>query len=152
MPIKLTWDDLIIQNIAIEDARTWLGFWSGWTTGRVAPVFMSKFGDWFLRRSDGSTDALSVIEGTYSTVAATPEEFLALANTQTWQEEHLLSLVVYQLHERGIIPQQGQCYGFAPHPAWSGDADIEQVIVMPISVWQRICADILSSQRPPTNE
>ncbi len=152
MPIKLTWDDLIIQNIAPEDARTWLGYWSGWVPGSAAPVFMSKFGDWFLRRPDGSTDELSVIDGTYSAIASTPEEFLALANTQTWQEEHLLSLDVYQLHERGIIPQQGQCYGLAPHPAWSGRMELEHVIVMEIGAWQKICADILSSQRPGTNK
>ncbi len=33
-----------------------------------------------------------------------------------WQEEHLLSWLVYQLHEDGKIPGIGQCYGFAPHP------------------------------------
>ena len=61
MSLKLTWDDLLIQNLAEVDARTWLGYWSPWVTGRVAPVFMSKFGDWFLRRPDGGTDELSVI-------------------------------------------------------------------------------------------
>jgi hypothetical protein len=50
--------------------------------GTVSPVFISKFGDWFLRRPDGRTDELSVIEGTYSPVAATPEEFSSLVNTQ----------------------------------------------------------------------
>ena len=55
---------------------------------------MSKFGDWFLRRPDGGTDELSVIEGTYTSIASTPEEFKSLVNAKNWQETHLLSLQV----------------------------------------------------------
>lgn len=113
--------------------------------GRIAPIFMSKFGDWFLRRPDGGTDELSVIEGTYSSVAFTPEEFTRLVNTQEWQEKHLLSFQVAQLHERGIIPAAGQCYAFTPHPAWVGRIDLERVMLMDIGVWQHICAQLFQS-------
>ncbi len=140
MATKLTWNDLLIENISDSDSETWLGYWSGMVTGRVAPVFMSKFGDWFLRRPDGGTDELSVIEGTYRTVASTPDEFGSLVNIQTWQEEHLLSLQVAQLHERGIVPSGEQCYAFAPHPVWVGRIDISTVMLMDINVWQHICA------------
>src|SRR5438045_7718969 len=99
MSSKLTWDDLLIQSISESDARTWLGYWSGMVGGRVAPVFMSKFGDWFLRRPDGGTDELSVIEGTYLSIASSPEEFASLVNTQTWQEQHLLSYHVARSEE-----------------------------------------------------
>jgi hypothetical protein len=137
---KLTWDDLLIHNFPVSDARTWLGYWAGMVSGKVAPVFMSKFGDWFLRRPDGGTDELSVMEGTYSSVASTPEEFASLVNSQPWQEQHLLSFHVAQLHERGLVPQAGQCYAFAPHPAFLGRIDIERVMLMDIGVWQHICA------------
>lgn len=142
MPLKLTWDDLLIQNLTDSDVRTWLSYWPSRVTGQVTPVFMSQFGDWFLRRPDGGTDELSVIDGTYSSVACTPDEFLSLVNTQAWQEEHLLSLQVYQLHERGMIPQGGQCYGFSPHPALTGHIDIQQAMLFDIGVWQNICAQI----------
>ncbi|MBE7463853.1 MAG: DUF1851 domain-containing protein [Planctomycetes bacterium] len=147
MSTKLTWDDLLIQSLSESDARTWLGYWSGMVGGRVAPVFMSKFGDWFLRRPDGGTDELSVIEGTYSQVASTPKEFVSFVNTQSWQEQHLLSYQVAQLHERGIIPQPGQCYAFAPHPALLGRIDVERVMLMDIGVWQSICAQHFQSVR-----
>ena len=144
MPLKLTWDDLLIQKLSESDARTWLDHWSGRITGRVAPVFMSKFGDWFFRRPDGGTDEFSVIDGTYSSVASTPEQFSSLVNTQSWQEHHLLSLQIMQLHERGIIPQVGQCYGFAPHPVLTGRIDIERAMLFDIGVWQQICAQVFS--------
>src|ERR1041385_1777642 len=92
--MKLTWDDLTIQSISPEDAQTWIAPWSHLLTGQFAPVFMSMFGDWFLRRPDGSTDELSVIEGTLQRVAATPEEFVATVNRIEWQEQHLLSFQI----------------------------------------------------------
>jgi hypothetical protein len=60
MSLKLTWDDLLIQDISESNAYIWLGYWPHWATGKVARVFMSKFSDWFLRRPDGATDKLSV--------------------------------------------------------------------------------------------
>ncbi len=145
MPHKLTWDDLLIQKFHEPDTWKWLGYWSGKVDGQVAPVFMSKFGDWFLRRPDGSTDELSIIEGTYSKIASTPEEFTRLVNTQVWQEQHLLSRLIAQLYERGMIPPDGKCYGFAPHPALIGRIDIGRATLMNIEVWQWICAQHFNS-------
>ena len=145
MQKKLTWDDLLIQKLSESEVSSWLGFWSGMVSGKVAPVFMSKFGDWFLRRPDGGTDELSVIEGTYSSIASTPEEFDKLVNTQEWQEQHLLSIQVAQLHERGVIPGAGQCYAFAPHPALIGRIEVERVMIMDIRIWQHICAEHFQS-------
>lgn len=147
MQIKLTWDDLLIQNFSETDARAWLGCWSEKVPARVAPVFMSKFGDWFLRLPDGRTDELSVIGGTYETVALTPDEFTKLVNTPEWQEKHLMSFFVLKLHERGMIPKQGQCYGFAPHPIWVGRIELEQAMLMDIRVWQHICAQSVEVRR-----
>jgi hypothetical protein len=70
---------------------------------------------------------------------------MGLVNSQDWQEEHLLSLIVFQLHERNIVPSEGQCYGFAPHPMLSGRIDINDVLIMPIGAWQSICAQTLGS-------
>jgi Domain of unknown function (DUF1851) len=111
---------------------------------RVAPVFMSKFGDWLLRRPDGSTVELSVIDGTFETVARTPEEFAANVNTQKWQEVHLLSAQVHELHQQGKIPGSGQCYGFAPHPVFTGKLELSTVMILDILVWQSICAQVFA--------
>ena len=134
MSSKLTWDDLLIQNMAGPDVRAWLGYWSGMVSGMVAPVFMSKFGNWFLRRPDGSTEELSVIEGTYSTVASTPEQFALLVKTPAWQEEFLLSTQIALLHERG------QYYAFATLPTKLGRIEMEGVVLMEIGQWQQRCA------------
>lgn len=146
MAIQLGWDDLLIQNLQQRECERWLSHWSGWVLGRVLPLYMSKFGDWFLRQPDGSTSELSVLEGTYKIIASTPDEFVGLINSQEWQQEHLLSRLVLQLHERNIIPAEGQCYGFAPHPILSGRIVTNDALIMPIGAWQYVCADMLAPQ------
>ena len=147
MPLKLTWDDLLIQNITPAEAARCLGMWDHLVHGRVAPIFMSKFGDWFLRRPDGGTIALSVLEGTVETIAGTPEEFSASVNTQDWQELRLLSLQVHELHERGLVPGPGKCFGFAPHPVFTGKINVSTAMVMDIPVWQSICSQLFAPKK-----
>lgn len=150
MATRLGWDDLLIQNLLMKDCHEWLGQWSGVVSGQIAPVYMSKFGDWFLRHPDGGTSELSVLEGTYSRIASTPNEFMALVNSQGRQEDHLLSLLVYQLHERRIIPAEGQCYGFAPHPLLTGRIDVNQAMVVEIGAWQAVCAATIALKEGTT--
>jgi hypothetical protein len=145
MTHKLIWDDLLIQSISPEIAAGCLAMWRPLVQGRVAPVFMSKFGDWFLRRPDGNTAELSVIEGTFNTISRTPEEFSSCVNTQEWQEVHLLSRQVHELHQRGLVPGPGQCYAFAPHPAFTGKLELGTVMLMDIVVWQSICAQLFAA-------
>ena len=140
MTIQLTWDDLLIQNVSPDDAAAWIAEWSALVSGRFFPVFLSKFGDWFLRRPDGTTELLDVLEGTLTTIASTPTEFDAMVNEVQWQEEHLLSWLVYQLHEDGKIPRSGQCYGFAPHPQLGGQIDRRNVMILDTIVCQSICS------------
>jgi hypothetical protein len=145
MSERLGWNDLIIQPLDGPEARAWLQRWTGIVSGQVAPILMSMFGDWYLRRPDGTTDELSVIEGTCVRVASTYEEFWSLVNAQAWQEDHLLSWLVFDLHQRGLIPKAGQCYGFAPHPLISGAIKAEHAMVMQIGAWQSICAQLVAS-------
>jgi len=146
LTLQLNWQDLITENIPTELAKQSLAEWSWLVGGQCAPLFLSKFGDWFLRRPDGSTQLLDVLEGNLSTIAATPDEFQALVNNREWQEERLLSQLIYNLHAKGVIPEAGQCYGFAPHPALSGRIDSNDVILIDVRVWQSICSQVFSEQ------
>ncbi|HYE74906.1 MAG TPA: T6SS immunity protein Tdi1 domain-containing protein [Blastocatellia bacterium] len=140
MALKLTWDDLLIQNFPKDKAASWISEWAPLISGTFYPVFMSKFGDWFLRRPDGTIELLDVLEGTLQTIARTESEFVARVNNVQWQEEYLLSWLVYQLHEDGKIPAEGECYGFAPHPTFGGQLNRQNVMVLEIGVWQSICS------------
>jgi hypothetical protein len=147
---RLTWADLIIEDITPNQFRDWLAPWAGVVTGPVAPAFLSKFGFWFLRRQSGHVEMLDVFTGQLDRVAETYEEFIGEVNEQWWQEAYLFSELVYQLHQAGKVPGPGQCYALAPHPALggpnpaSGDTiDPRFVLVVDVRVWQFLCAQSL---------
>lgn|GEM_PF-2182484 len=139
MPIKLTWSDLIIEDADWGELAGFLREWNWLLSGDVAPVFLSMFGDWLLRRRDDSVQKLDVLEGTLTTVADSYGEFRERVNTPEWQEEHLLSRLVYDLHGRGLVPAKGQCYSVAPHPVFGGRLEPEFIQVVDIPVWQSLC-------------
>lgn len=144
--LKLTWSDLLVQEVAPEDLMSWLGPWSQVIGGPVALEFINKFGVWFLRRPEGPIDMLDVLSGDLVRVAESHDQFVGLVNTQAWQETYLLSKLVYQLHQEGKIPAADQCYALAPHPAFGtpnpmqGEpVDTKHVMVLPIKIWQHFC-------------
>jgi hypothetical protein len=151
--MALTWHDLIIEDITPEQFQQWIEPWMGVIDGRVAPAFVSKFGTWFLRRPEGHVEMLDVFTGTVDRIADSYEEFVEEVNQRWWQEVYLLSELVLRLHEAGKIPDPGQCYALAPHPAHGGpnplngdDIDPQFVMVMDVFVWQSICSQAVASQ------
>jgi hypothetical protein len=145
--VRLTWADLLIEEIATDDFRRWMSVWEGIISGPVAPALMNKFGTWFLRRPEGHVEMLDVLTGSVERIAESYEAFVADVNEQWWQEAYLLSELVFQLHETGKIPGPGQCYALAPHPAVGGpnpmlDQSIDPrfVMLMDIGVWQSLCS------------
>src|SRR2546430_7672638 len=141
--LKLTWADLLIQDISPTDFREWIAPWAGALDGGLlAPAFMSKFGTWFLRRPEGHVEMLDVFTGGVERIADSYEAFVAEVNQQWWQEVYLLSELVFRLHEAGKVPGPSQCYALAPHPALGGPnpmadqpVDPRFVMVMEIGVW-----------------
>lgn len=143
--MSLTWDDLIIEQITQEQFQRWIEPWTGIVTGRVAPVFLSKFGTWFLRRPEGHVEMLDVFTGAAERMANRYEDFVAEVNQQWWQEVYLLSELVLRLHDAGKVPGPGQCYALAPHPALGGpnplngdEIDPRFVMLMDVFVWQSV--------------
>ena len=116
---RLTWPELLIENMTSDQFRDWLAPWSGIVTGRVAPVFMSKFGFWFLRRPEGHVEMLDVFAGELTRMADTNEDFIRDVNGQRWQEKYLFSELVFQLHEAGKVAGAG-ANACTAHPASGG--------------------------------
>jgi hypothetical protein len=150
--VKLGWDDLLIQHFTAADADRWLGEWAGHLKGEAAPLSLSRFGSWFLLRREGHVEMLDVVSGTIGTVAASNAEFLAFVNTPQWQEQHLLSLLVYQLHCDGLVAANQQCYMLVPHPRIGGPnpmagdpVETQQVMVVDPVVCQSLCAQMVSA-------
>ena len=147
---RLTWADLLIDDITPDQFRAWIAPWAGVIGGTVAPAFLSKFGVWFLRRPAGAVEMLDVFTGQLQPVTDSYEAFVREVNEPWWQEVYLLSELVLQLHEVGKVPGPGECYAIAPHPALGGPTptngeavDPRFVLIVDVVVWQSICAQSL---------
>lgn len=147
---RLTWSDLLIQDMEPEQFGEWLSPWAGLVDGTVGPEFLNKFGSFFLRRPEGHVEILDVFNGRLERIADTYEAFIRDVNEQWWQEVFLLSELVFRLHQADQVPGPGQCYALVPHPALggpnpaNGDAvDPRFVMVMDVGAWQKICAQFV---------
>ncbi|MBL9183867.1 MAG: hypothetical protein JNN17_17130 [Verrucomicrobiaceae bacterium] len=148
--MKLTWHDLLIDNVSVEQWREWLLPWNGVVKGDIAPIFMNKFGSWFFRHSSGEIGMFNVLTGCHSVVAETQDQFVKQVNREEWQQEFLLSKSILTLRKSGKILSENQCYAICPHPALGGinPSDYEYldpkfVLPMGVRVWQSICAQSL---------
>jgi len=146
--MRLGWPDLIIELTPEESDL--LAPWSWMIQSRAAPIFLNKFGSWFLMRPAGHIEMLDVLSGNVSMAAPSYEAFKSMVNDRSWQERHLLSRLVFDLHEVGKVPARNECYAIAPHPAVGGlnpvlgqDVDPARVMVMGLRVWQSICRQAL---------
>jgi len=154
MPLtKLTWTDLLIEAADPNELSDCLAPWGFVVTGQVAPIFLNRFGSWFLRRPDGSVDVLDVLEGTVNPLAPSYDVFATCVNNVQWQEDYLLSRQVFALHDAGLIATGTQCYavphprqGF-PDPRAPGGLNPQFVRLTSLKVWQSICRQALGG--PP---
>jgi len=151
--VKLTWKDLIVEDVSPKEFADWMRPWSGVVSGRVALAFLNRFGVWFLRRPEGPVDMLDVLTGTVERVADNHEAFIAEVNGVGWQETYLASKVVLALHQVGKVPGPKQCYAVTPPVALGGPnpmagerVPVENVMVMDIPIWQSLCAQALGRE------
>lgn len=142
----LTWDDLFI-DAALLDFSALLLEWPGLVNEEIRPIGAAVFGDLFFERRSGVVEKLDVLEGGVHHVANNFQQFSEFMNTPEWQEQHLLSQGVALLKEKGVHRAPGQFFGFAPHPAITGQIDWSRVMPLDAIVWNSICAQSLGT--PP---
>ena len=145
--IKLTWDDLIVDHVTPDEAAAWLAEWEWLRLGRIAPIFLSRFGNWFFHRPDGSIHMLEITEASTEQIAPDFGSFQAAVNTQEWQEQYLYSALVLRYRREGIVALDRQVIGFAPHPAFVDSLDKCKPMVFDMIVWQSICGQTLRQAR-----
>lgn len=152
--MKLTWPDLLIQDISAEAFQRWLQPWSSVIGGRVAPAFMNQFGTWFLRRPEGHVEMLDVFTGEVSLAADTYEQFVADVNDVSWQEVYLLSPwssgCIKRARSRGrtnAMPWPRIPLG-GPNPLAGDEVDTRFVMVLDIALRQDLCARAVLGPEP----
>lgn len=132
----------------------WLEPWRWCLPGTFTPLFLSRFGCWFLKRPDGSVDMLDVFFGHVEPVAGSEAELRIAVDEPAWQATYLLSDFVYRLQGAGKFAPGISCYAFAPHPAVGGPdpwgqtlLETDAVMIMDAPVWQGLCSQFVLASR-----
>ncbi len=154
MTLQLTWAELLIQDVPPDAMMAELAAWSFLLQGSVAPIFLNRFGSWFLRRRDDSVDLLDVLGGSVTRIAESYPSFVQAVSTQAWQEHYLASRTVFDLHTAGIAATGSHCYAVKPHPALGGPDPLkgdavpaDRAMVMPLWMWQSFCRQSLGGPK-----
>lgn len=145
--IKLTWEDLIVDRVTVDEAAAWMAEWRWLGLGRIAPIFLSRFGNWFFHRPDGSVHMLEVTEASVERVAPDSAHFQSAVNTREWQEQYLYSALVLRFRRQGVVALGRQAIGFAPHPVFVDSLDQCKPMVLDMAVWQSICGQTMRQVR-----
>lgn len=139
---ELDWDHLFVDAAQL-DIRRIIAPWYDLVQGPIRPIGMSMFGDVYFDRGDDVVSRIDVLEGGVVPVAASFDEFTRLMNAPDWAHDALLIDGVALLHDRGLVPGPGECYGFAPHPIVTGAISWDHTVVLSAAVWHSICAQSL---------
>jgi Domain of unknown function (DUF1851) len=137
----IDWSRLLIRTDR-PDTLEMLGYWE-WLIGRdMQPLVMTKFGDWFLADPQGHVHYLDLLEGACKQVADSVTEFEQLMA----QRDQLMNWFVlpwcYRLHDEGLVPGDGQCFGFKVPPKLGAPVDLSNVEVANLKGYQFWMAEI----------
>jgi hypothetical protein len=101
--------------------------WAG--VERKVPLFTSLFGDVFLESYDGYW-WLDSVRGTLGKPWETVEAMDADLDSARGQERFLRSRLVLDAELRGLLPDDGQVYGFVVAPALGGAVHVDNLELM----------------------
>jgi hypothetical protein len=151
--VRLTWPDLLIEQVDDDSFTRCLAEWSGRVDDRGTLAFLNRFGSWFFYKPEGHVEMLDAFTGQVERVADTKRDLIAKVNDPAWHRDYLLSALVYRLHCAGRVATGTQCYMIAPHPAHGGpnprkgqDVDLQRVMVLDLFACQNLSAQAVGPE------
>lgn len=105
--------------------------WAG--VERQVPLFMSLFGDVFLESYDGYW-WLDSVRGTVVKPWETFEDLEADLDSARGQERYLRSRLVLDAELHGLLPEEGQLYGFTVAPALGGPMHVDNLELLDLTL------------------
>jgi len=103
---------------------------------------VNRFGDLFFVLDDGAVLWLDVRSGQLTRLADTREAFAALLDVGDYAEQWLHLSLVDACVEAGLVPAEGQCYGFRQPLELGGSATVGNVEVLGLAVHYALLAEL----------
>jgi hypothetical protein len=133
--------DYLIEQAGL-DWETLLRPWHGILPGQFTLWMVNRFADLFIVLEDGAVWTLRMDDGHLESVAATRDDFAALANDDAFANERFLRPLVDQLRAARIQIGAGECYGFIQPPVLGGDYVVSNIRVRKLDEYYRLCANL----------
>jgi hypothetical protein len=132
--------DYIVEQTGL-DWSDLLRPWHRVLPGEFTLWMVNRFADLFIVREDDTVWTLRMDEGHLEPVAATRDDFAALADDEAFARERFLIPLVDQQRAARIQIGAGECYGFIQPPVIGGDYVISNVRVRKLDDYYRSCAN-----------
>ncbi|MEO7690906.1 MAG: T6SS immunity protein Tdi1 domain-containing protein [Sphingomonas sp.] len=138
--------DLVISCSNI-DWHPLLHDWRWLVPSDDTALFLGAFGDWVCGAPDGSIWSLELLEGTYSRIAGSAEEYnLAKASPDNLNLWFMAEWV--EIAERhGLVPGMEECLGWKLHPIFGGSFSVENIQVFSLVVYQSLMGQLFRQIR-----
>src|SRR5262245_46136789 len=118
------------------NAPALLAHWAWRIPQHLEPLFLSTFGDWFLRDADDHVRMFDLVAGELKQIADSRPEFEGLLELEDYQREWLMSHLVETLQRSGISRGRGQCYAFRTPPILGGALAVSNVVAWDLAAYQ----------------
>lgn len=119
--------DYLIDQTGLDFQRMF-EHWGWCLSGSFTVWLITRFGDLFITRDDGSIWWLRLDDGSYKQIAVSKEEFLSQIDDGTANDRLMIPLVD-RLVAAGKVIKEKECYAFVQLPILGGDYVVENVVV-----------------------
>src|SRR5262249_33360743 len=137
------------------DTSKLLHYWRWLVPQTETPLLLSALGDWVFGRPDGSLAKLDLLEGRYTPLARTSDEFNKLKATKSWLEKEFsygwfeIALV------NKLIPSKDECIGWKIAPVLGGKFTVANLQLFDMAVYQVVQGQLhqqLQNKGRPRND
>jgi hypothetical protein len=133
------------------DTQQLLEEWRWIIPATDTPLFISAFGDWVFGNPDGSLWVLSVLEGTYESVARNSAEYNTLNKSTEWLEKTFIASWLPIAAGNGLEPKMEECLGWKLHPLLGGKFEVANLQLFSMLVYQALMGQLHRQLQQKTN-
>lgn len=128
-----------------------LASWAFLLPRRFSLLFANRFGDVFIVQEDGSVHMLNLATGTLDRLADKIEDLADLLEVDVLRQNWLMTNLVDQCIEAGLLLKPGEVYSYKVPPSLGGTMELDNVEIMPAADHYHAMAEIqlMLDELPP---
>ena len=140
-------DPRFIATPTETDIAQALKLWPELAVRRIRPVLVTAFGVICVETETGEVLAADPIDLLCEQVAESRQELELLVSDREWSEAFLLTDIALLAHDKGVTREQEQIFSISPHPCFSGEINVTNLMAMDLHVWHSLCVKMRESQQ-----